>query len=214
MMIANSKSNSPDSTSLPNINEETNTFAQRLRFVIGKQSMTTFAEMCQLSESAIRKYVRGDSEPTLQNLLIIAKVGNVSVSWLATGEDPADTNTNSYTLNDNISGNFTAASSTNNYLINEVDFNSLLDKENPPKTLGQWSLSKNWLRKEKLLNENLFMTTISGDSSNGLLTHGDIALINIKPWFGALEGIFVVALNNTLLIKRIQYDPIENGYHI
>ncbi|WP_228720420.1 XRE family transcriptional regulator [Zophobihabitans entericus] len=213
-MIANSKSNSPDSTSLPNINEETNTFAQRLRFVIGKQSMTTFAEMCQLSESAIRKYVRGDSEPTLQNLLIIAKVGNVSVSWLATGEDPADTNTNSYTLNDNISGNFTAASSTNNYLINEVDFNSLLDKENPPKTLGQWSLSKNWLRKEKLLNENLFMTTISGDSSNGLLTHGDIALINIKPWFGALEGIFVVALNNTLLIKRIQYDPIENGYHI
>ncbi|QIQ20939.1 helix-turn-helix domain-containing protein [Zophobihabitans entericus] len=60
-------------------------FANRLKWVIGNNSTNSFARKCNLSESAVRRYLTGGSEPTLQNLLSIASVGNVSVTWLATG---------------------------------------------------------------------------------------------------------------------------------
>ncbi|QIQ20938.1 S24 family peptidase [Zophobihabitans entericus] len=48
------------------------------------------------------------------------------------------------------------------------------------------------------------------------LQHGETTLINIRKqgWTGALQGVFIIKLNNTIMVKRLQYDPIKNGYHI
>lgn len=59
-------------------------FADRLRSLIGDGSVSAFARKVGLSESLIRKYVKG-SEPSLARANQIAQQFNVSLEWLATG---------------------------------------------------------------------------------------------------------------------------------
>ncbi|WP_392565488.1 helix-turn-helix domain-containing protein [Utexia brackfieldae] len=194
------------------ISTDNTSFAARLRIVIGQRSMTDFAQACQLSESAVRKYIRGDSEPTLQNLLVISKVGNVSLSWLATGIPDETSQLSSmpefYPPQPIIN--------RDNVIIYEVDFDSLCQEKLSYKLDSYWMLSKKWLMREGLQNNTLALTTINCDSMAQSAKYGDMALINIKQqgWQGALEGVFIIQLNDNLLIKRLQYDPVKHGYYL
>lgn len=67
--------------------EAEGTFAQRLEIAMADQSALAFAKKCGISDSLVRKYLHG-SLPGLAKLVVLAKVGNVRVGWLATGEMP------------------------------------------------------------------------------------------------------------------------------
>jgi len=71
---------------LPDVSKELSQFPERLRKVIGEESLRSFAKKCALSEGVLRSYLRGDTYPSLDRLIIIARVGDVGVEWLATGE--------------------------------------------------------------------------------------------------------------------------------
>jgi transcriptional regulator with XRE-family HTH domain len=60
-------------------------FAARLKSVKGYQSTHAFAQRCGISESIFRKYLAGASVPGADKLVDIARVGGVSLLWLATG---------------------------------------------------------------------------------------------------------------------------------
>lgn len=60
------------------------TFAERLDTLRGEASVSAFARKVGLSESLIRKYLKG-SEPSLSRADQIARRANVSLEWLATG---------------------------------------------------------------------------------------------------------------------------------
>ncbi len=51
-----------------------------------KLSGNQFADFCGIKQRTMAGYLCGKSEPTYQNLLMIAKACNVSVGWLAAGE--------------------------------------------------------------------------------------------------------------------------------
>ena len=59
-------------------------FADRLRELIGDKSVSAFARQVDMSESLIRKYLKG-SEPSLSRANQIAMKANCSLEWLATG---------------------------------------------------------------------------------------------------------------------------------
>ncbi|GAB6261268.1 helix-turn-helix domain-containing protein [Photobacterium sp. CCB-ST2H9] len=59
-------------------------FSERLRNLMGKESISGFARRVELSEGLIRKYLNG-SEPSLQKANQIAMKANCSLEWLATG---------------------------------------------------------------------------------------------------------------------------------
>jgi transcriptional regulator with XRE-family HTH domain len=61
------------------------TFSTRLRLLIAERSVSEFARTVGLSESLIRKYLKG-SEPSLSRSLQIAKACRCSMVWLASGE--------------------------------------------------------------------------------------------------------------------------------
>lgn len=61
-------------------------FPQRLKIAKGKSSANAFAQECGISESVFRKYLAGVSVPGADKLVDIARVGGVSLVWLATGE--------------------------------------------------------------------------------------------------------------------------------
>ncbi|WP_320822380.1 helix-turn-helix transcriptional regulator [Reinekea sp.] len=60
------------------------TFAARLRILVAESTVSAFARKVGLSESLIRKYLKG-SEPSLSRADQIARTVNVSLEWLATG---------------------------------------------------------------------------------------------------------------------------------
>ena len=59
-------------------------FADRLRYLLQDETISAFARRVGLSESLIRKYLRG-SEPSLSRADQIARMANVRLQWLANG---------------------------------------------------------------------------------------------------------------------------------
>lgn len=60
-------------------------FRQRLREALGGRSVNSFAKQVPVSQSVMRQYLIGESEPTRPVVLAIARAAGVSPSWLAFG---------------------------------------------------------------------------------------------------------------------------------
>jgi transcriptional regulator with XRE-family HTH domain len=60
---------------------------QRIREVIGVESVTAFGRRCGIGEATLRKYLSG-AVPNTDNLVAIADAANVNIEWLAAGRGP------------------------------------------------------------------------------------------------------------------------------
>lgn len=65
-------------------------FVERLKSVIGEQSIRSFAIKCGFSNTVLGKYLTG-SEPSRPALIAIARTAGVSLEWLATGNINSET---------------------------------------------------------------------------------------------------------------------------
>ncbi|EPO1792853.1 XRE family transcriptional regulator [Cronobacter turicensis] len=63
-------------------------FSERLKHIITALGTTgrEFAARAGIGYSTLHNYLHAVSSPTLDNLVLLAKAGNVSVEWLATGQ--------------------------------------------------------------------------------------------------------------------------------
>lgn len=62
-------------------------FSERLRIAMKGISNHALARKSGLSEASIRKYVKGDSYPTIDNAAKVADACGVSLTWLLTGQE-------------------------------------------------------------------------------------------------------------------------------
>jgi transcriptional regulator with XRE-family HTH domain len=67
---------------------ESDAFVDRLREVIGDESVSSFARRCNIGESVIRGYLADGKRPGVDYLIALADAGNVTIEWLATGLGP------------------------------------------------------------------------------------------------------------------------------
>lgn len=67
--------------------ERTRQFSERLKSIVPTGSGRDFAKKAGVGYSTVHNYLKGISSPTLDNLLLLAKAGGVSVEWLATGKE-------------------------------------------------------------------------------------------------------------------------------
>ncbi|MDH5638749.1 MAG: helix-turn-helix domain-containing protein, partial [Nitrospinota bacterium] len=63
-------------------------FKERLKIITGEISPREIAQRAGISESGIRKWLKGETEPALGNLVALAQLAEVNVEWLATGDGP------------------------------------------------------------------------------------------------------------------------------
>jgi len=82
--------------------------------------------------------------------------------------------------------------------------------------IGQISVGKDWLFKQKLSNLNLALIEVSGDSMEPTLSDGDLAMISlIKPCCtDTVEGVHVFSIDGEVRIKRLRKDLSKKGYHL
>ena len=72
--------------------QEAGGFAERLRQVLkGHGSASSLAKAIARSEGAVRKWLRGESEPNVTDLRAICHATQTRIHWLVTGEGPRDT---------------------------------------------------------------------------------------------------------------------------
>ena len=69
--------------------------------------------------------------------------------------------------------------------------------------IGSFRFSRRWLRDQGLQPDRLTAITVSGDSMEPALKHGDEILVEASPR-AFREGIHVVRLDGALLVKRVQ----------
>lgn len=62
-------------------------FSDRLSKSIGSRSARSLASDTGISDVILRKYIRGESTPNVEQLVAIANSLGVSVEWLATGKE-------------------------------------------------------------------------------------------------------------------------------
>jgi hypothetical protein len=72
--------------------QETGGFAARLREVIDAYgSASGLAKAIDRSEGAVRKWLRGESEPNVTDLRCVCETTGTRIEWLATGNGPRGT---------------------------------------------------------------------------------------------------------------------------
>ncbi|MEO0869591.1 MAG: LexA family transcriptional regulator [Cyanobacteria bacterium J06642_11] len=76
----------------PNV-DEPDDFPSRLKKVVGNKSIRSFARECGFSDTVLRQYLNGNSEPTRPVLLAIARAADVSLEWLAAGQTASENST-------------------------------------------------------------------------------------------------------------------------
>lgn len=74
--------------------QESSGFAARLREVIDAYgSASGLAKAIERSEGAVRKWLRGESEPNVTDLRAVCEQTGTSIEWLVTGQGLRDTQT-------------------------------------------------------------------------------------------------------------------------
>ena len=158
--------------------KEVDQFPIRLKQAVGDKSIRGFARDCGFSDTVLRQYLNGQSEPTRPALLAIARTAKVSVEWLATGQTVA------------VVKNSSQASAENYVYQNPLAFET------------------EWLQAEfPSTFENLLLTQVVDESMEPTLQQGDLALVdtNDRDLEAVSHGIYLIKLNDRLLIKRLQY---------
>lgn len=72
-------------------------FSERLKSIVPSGSGRDFAKKAGIGYSTVHNYLQAISSPTLENLVLLAKAGNVSVQWLATGKEYSKSVSTSHT---------------------------------------------------------------------------------------------------------------------
>ncbi len=148
------------------------------------------------------------SDPKLSMLLKIANAEDVTIDWLAKGGVViAEEKDHGSTFYERI--------------IEKPKFNvvasagggSFIDTEVP---VEYYPFSYSYLKRRRLLHADLCVIEARGESMEPTIEDGDDLLLKLmpEPSSKALEGVYVVNIDNQLRVKRLEFDVLKDGYRI
>lgn len=174
------------------------TFSERMNVLVDRiGSPEELAKRSQLSRRVIDKYRSGESEPNRPRLVAMARSGGVSVEWLASGEGPmvyepaveVDAPSDGYVAlprYDVRAGAGTGAIVEQEQLVDWIYF------------------KQEWLRRTLGISpQQLGIIEAVGDSMSPAISDGDLLLVDVGEPQLRGDGVYVIAVDDVLLVKRI-----------
>ncbi|WP_347361739.1 LexA family transcriptional regulator [Vibrio vulnificus] len=182
------------------INNELVFFSDRLKETIGDMSIRSFAKKCGLSEGVMRNYIAGKTFPSLDKLVLIAKVGNKELNWLCSG-------TSCNVPKDSLS----AASSDfieefaliPGYRIQACSGNGDVNPD-PLEPTKNLAVKHNWLISKGFNKHDLAIISAKGDSMEPTISNNDTLVVHMgrnKPLDG---NIYIFRNGDNLFVRRYQ----------
>ncbi|QSB02678.1 helix-turn-helix transcriptional regulator [Methylomonas sp. EFPC1] len=194
------------------MNSDTELFASRVSLLVDMAGGNSeFARKCDVSEGVVRKWKNGESDPSRTRLVTIANAMNVSVNWLATGEDPM-CQPDSVTEKPNgyqVATRAPSSPDSDAYcyiplydVYASAGHGALIDGE---QVIDKLPFKQEWLRGEMGLNpDDCCLINVTGDSMEPLLHKKDVVMLDRSQTHVIEDGIYCLRLDGSLLIKRIQ----------
>ena len=163
-------------------------------------SAAKLAQKSGISKPMIGDYLSGKSEPSRSRLIKIAEASKVSLTWLATGEEPLA-----------VANEAKIVDRSHLAMLPVLDVQAsagagrVVTEE---KTLGFISFDAAYLRSLNLAIADLFTMQGVGESMEPTLRSGEFLLCSksehhVQPG----DGIFVIRLEGDILVKRLQRLP-------
>jgi phage repressor protein C with HTH and peptisase S24 domain len=177
-------------------------FRSRLTQVIQSfGSVVALATAVGVSDNAIYKWLSGRGQPSVANLVALARAGRVSVEWLATGEEIAKS-----------AQAGSRAVERGDFIFmprNRIRFSSgregVLSSE---QVVDSIAFRAAWV-KQALNTESrdLILIEVVGDSMAPTVEDGDLILANLAEPRFRQDGIYLLRHDSGLAVKRIQRRP-------
>lgn len=187
--------------SVPAIGAES--FGERLRLLIGDISVRHFARLCGMSESAVRQYLTGRSEPNMSALTGIARAAGVRIDWLVTGNGPIRLDT----VDTSSAGYLTVRCANKDYIRlsrQDIPAHHLNSGTQNLITEDTLMFQADWLRKELGADPSaLLLVSSRDDSMEPTISQGDLLLVDMSQKVSN-DALYAILFNNMLMVKRIQ----------
>ncbi|MGF1723346.1 LexA family transcriptional regulator [Photobacterium nomapromontoriensis] len=190
-------------------NNEIGSLPDRLKELIGVQSVRSFALEMGVSETAIRKYLKAETAPSLDISLRICKTCDVKLEWFVTGYGPK-----APYRSDNEQPDFITACPSDKpdfeeefvmvpgYHIQVSMGNGCNAFDEEPKRY--LAFRRKYLKYRRLNPKQLAVVFARGDSMVDTIKDNDSLLVNLDSTTPIDGLIFVVRMGDELYAKRIQ----------
>lgn len=163
---------------------------------------TDFATSVGVPYSTMRSYLTGNRAPSAEFLTAAFLVHGYMPSWLLTGELPmrrADAQLGS-------------ALSTEFVTIPQLPIqvsagNGSLNEPGAEYNVNGLSFSRAWLAQRRLNPQHLKVVEVKGSSMDGVLSHGDLVLIDLSDTRPRSGFVYVLRQGDELLVKYCQLLP-------
>lgn len=199
-------------------------FANRLQSLIGRESVKSFSRRAGVSDAVTRKYLTGETMPSVGLVSQICGHDPRLFLWLCLGlgeqpdqvtelpevplyarggqrddaamlEEPATTynQMQDYTLVDCYQ------------VFASAGFGATVSDELKTDPMA---FRTDWLKKEGLAPERLAVIRAKGDSMEPTISNNDIILVNLCNGDALRDGLYVLRIGDSLLVKRLQFDVL------
>lgn len=179
------------------------TFAERLKVLIGNQSANAFAREVDIGESLMRKYLAG-ATPGIDKVAQIAKVKGVALDWLINGEGEMNT-VELPRLPQRVQATELEAKSEFT-LVPRLDVQASAGAgrvtigEDP---LEYLAFQSTWLRSRNINPAFARILTARGDSMEETIRDGDVLLVDTSVNRIRDNTIYVIVYGDMVLVKRV-----------
>ena len=167
-------------------------FSDRLKLLIGEESVLSFATKCGLKDGSIRQYLKGGI-PGIDKAQLIAEATGTPLDWLISGEGSRKSN----------NGGLFAA-------VKIMPVTASAGGGAAPGSeaaCGTFPLAHQWLHQHNLNAADLFMVDGAGDSMEPTILNGEKLLCSKAEHHLNGDGIFVFRQEGDVLVKRLQRQP-------
>lgn len=164
---------------------------------------SSLARLCNVSPSVIGNWISGRAEPPTRNLIAIARVGGVTVEWLATGLGPRDP---AHAMNIE---QFLKIPFYDSRLV--TGCNALFDGGLAEESI---ILPMRWPADNAgTASTELSFTRMNGDALSPTLRDGQLLLVDRSVEVVG-EGIYVFFIDGFMFIQRLTRRPGEPIYYL
>lgn len=181
----------PDFDVQPDNSEKGTEFKDRMEICAKLAgNATSLAEKAGISRRAIGNYLSGDSDPTRERLIAIAKAARVDIAWLVTGVKSA--------------APVAAHSDTVEIKVSDTEISAGHGSQSGDEaTSGTMSFRRDYLIRRGLQADKLRIVFAKGDSMEPEIQDGAATLVNTADTRLDEGCIYVIRLNDHLFAKRV-----------
>lgn len=177
------------------------------QMIDAKGGTQKLAEAIGSSESVVRKWRTGQSEPTMRYLRLLSDATQRSLDWIVYGQETAIHN------HTQIKEHPASYSNDQFIVIRRYDVTasagpgiaSISEDE-----IDGIAFRADWLRSRGFTPSKLAVISVRGDSMEPTLKNGALVLVDTSETSRVSDGIYIINVDGALMAKRIQLG-ISNG---